>query len=126
MTEVKEDAAYRKAVNGIQGLGIIFFGGALSIAGFRLGLRRQFANAHEHEQVVVNPNQVGPSGATARDLAVRALVRGSAVAFVIAAFTGVALSYAVESRQPPISKEQNDREMNELIDAMGLQEEKKQ
>ena len=118
-----EDNQRSRVVTIIQGLGIIFLGSSLSFMGFRHGLKKQLDLAKESEQVVVDPYKVGPSGIPARQLAVRALARSSAVAIVGASIAGIGLSYWVESRQKPISREQNDHELRQLWKELGVHEE---
>ena len=118
--QLEDDDRRRRWVTIAQGLGIIAVGSGLSFMGFRYGLKKQLDAAKESEQVVVDQHKVGPSGVPARQLAVRALARSSAVAIVLASFAGIGLSYWVESRQKPISKEQNEQELKVLWKALGV------
>jgi hypothetical protein len=113
-----------RLLNIAEGAFIAALGGAFAYGGFHFGLRRSIERAKtdfdDKRLAEVDPNKVGPSGVPAKQLALKAFARGSAVAFLVASVAGVGLSYLVEAKHRGVSKEQEEREMQELYKILGL------
>ena len=73
----------------------MLFGGGISFAGFKYGLKVQIEKVAKEEDVKINPKSVLPSGLTPRQLAMKAFMRGSLVALVGTSFVGIGLAFVL-------------------------------
>lgn len=116
---VKEQEKSSKLVPGL----IIFsLGSVLTYVGFNVGFKKQMKLALEemsdNSTATQAMDQAGDaaskSAANARSLAVKALMRGSVVAAIMAMTAGIGLSFVVEAHHKGYSKEKQEIELTEI------------
>lgn len=126
-TRAEQGSSRTSYTTWLQGLFIVALGSGLSYGGFKFGLNRSIERAKtdydDGRALKIDPNKVGPSGVPAKNMALKAFARGSGVAFVIAGLAGFGMSFIVEAKHKGVSKEQEERELRELYDSLGIVEE---
>ena len=108
---------HSRSLSFFQGIVTVILGAGMSYWGFRLGLRRQLDktdDVHKTDTLDVEKARI-----RAKSLAIRAFVRGSALALCASFFTGLGFSYVVEANHRGIPKRIEEIEMDTLYREMG-------